>query len=167
MGMFDKALAKQSARVKQLEFQLQRQERENSRCQAIIRCKNETIKALKAIVMKAKLKGPSELLVEINTIPIEEFTCEGCAALQKELEHTKEALNNSGRELVAMKQFAADACDKGEIERLRGIIREIAGELYGQGFEVAGYHLNGELKPLDSWFEENGWLEAERGEITS
>lgn len=30
-------------------------------------------------------------------------------------------------------------------------------ELYGQGFEVVGWHLNGDLEPLDSWFEENNW----------
>lgn len=30
-------------------------------------------------------------------------------------------------------------------------------ELYGKGFEVAGWHLNGALEPLDSWFEDNNW----------
>ncbi|HBQ5882021.1 hypothetical protein ACNPNM_04115 [Klebsiella variicola] len=30
-------------------------------------------------------------------------------------------------------------------------------ELYGQGFMVAGWHLNGALEPLDTWFEDNNW----------
>jgi hypothetical protein len=46
-----------------------------------------------------------------------------------------------------------------EIERLRKRHEEIVSELYGQGFEVSGFHLNGALEPLDNWFEENGWLE--------
>lgn len=49
---------------------------------------------------------------------------------------------------------------KAEIARLRKRHAEIVGELYGQGLEVAGWHLNGDLEPLDSWFEQNNWLEA-------
>lgn len=30
-------------------------------------------------------------------------------------------------------------------------------ELYGKGFEVLGWHLNGDTEPLDNWFEENDW----------
>ncbi len=30
-------------------------------------------------------------------------------------------------------------------------------ELYGQGFQVSGWHLNDALDPLDSWFESNDW----------
>jgi hypothetical protein len=30
-------------------------------------------------------------------------------------------------------------------------------ELYGKGFEVLGWHLNGDTEPLDSWFEDNDW----------
>ncbi|WP_260441164.1 MULTISPECIES: hypothetical protein [Klebsiella/Raoultella group] len=30
-------------------------------------------------------------------------------------------------------------------------------ELNGQGFMVAGWHLNGALEPLDTWFEGNNW----------
>ena len=40
---------------------------------------------------------------------------------------------------------------------LKTAIGEIHQELYGQGFEVSGWHLNGALEPLDSWFEENNW----------
>lgn len=45
--------------------------------------------------------------------------------------------------------------------RLLELHREICDELYGQGLEVAGFHLNGDLEPLDSWFDDNGWLDAE------
>ena len=35
---------------------------------------------------------------------------------------------------------------------------DIVGELYGQGYRVLGFHLNGDEEPLDSWFEENDWI---------
>ncbi|KVI72201.1 hypothetical protein AWS46_03010 [Klebsiella aerogenes] len=44
---------------------------------------------------------------------------------------------------------------------LKGIVSEINNELYGQGLEVAGWHLNGALEPLDNWFTDNGWGEPE------
>ncbi|MFB4749105.1 hypothetical protein ACE3J2_15980 [Enterobacter hormaechei subsp. steigerwaltii] len=40
---------------------------------------------------------------------------------------------------------------------LKSVVSEINNELYGQGFQVSGWHLNGDLEPLDSWFEENNW----------
>lgn len=40
---------------------------------------------------------------------------------------------------------------------LKAAISSIHQELCGQGFDVAGWHLNGDLEPLDSWFEENNW----------
>lgn len=46
-----------------------------------------------------------------------------------------------------------------ERKELQAKYDEICGELYGQGFEVAGWHLNGALQSLDSWFEDNDWLE--------
>jgi hypothetical protein len=30
-------------------------------------------------------------------------------------------------------------------------------ELYGQGMNVANWHLNGDLEPLDNFFDENDW----------
>ncbi|MBL3522819.1 hypothetical protein IM876_09100 [Serratia plymuthica] len=30
-------------------------------------------------------------------------------------------------------------------------------ELYGKGFEVLGWHLNGATEPLDNWFGDNDW----------
>lgn len=48
-----------------------------------------------------------------------------------------------------------------EIDRLRKRHTEICDALYGQGFQVLGWHLNGDQHPLDSWFEENDWLDGE------
>ena len=36
-------------------------------------------------------------------------------------------------------------------------LAEIKDELCGNGLEVAGWHQNGDLEPLDSWFEQNDW----------
>ncbi len=44
-----------------------------------------------------------------------------------------------------------------ENEKLKATIAEINNELCGQGFEVSGWHLNGDLEPLDNWFTDNGW----------
>lgn len=44
-----------------------------------------------------------------------------------------------------------------ENEKLKATITEINNELYGQGFKVSGWHLNGDLEPLDNWFTDNGW----------
>ena len=34
---------------------------------------------------------------------------------------------------------------------------DINDALYGKGFEIAGWHLNGDLEHMDTWFEENDW----------
>ena len=54
-----------------------------------------------------------------------------------------------------------------EIEKLKALHAEICGELYGEGYEIAYFHRNGNLQPLDSWFEENGWLDLETWEPSS
>lgn len=40
---------------------------------------------------------------------------------------------------------------------LKEVVSGVNSELYGQGFEVSGWHLNGALEPLDNWFTDNGW----------
>lgn len=40
---------------------------------------------------------------------------------------------------------------------LKIIVECVNSELYGKGFEVAGWHLNGVLEPLDNWFTDNAW----------
>lgn len=44
-----------------------------------------------------------------------------------------------------------------ENAQLKQVISDIHSELYGQGFQVAGWHLNGDLEALDTWFEDNDW----------
>ena len=41
------------------------------------------------------------------------------------------------------------------------IVREINDELYGMDFKISGWHLNGDLEPLDTWFENNDWCSPE------
>jgi hypothetical protein len=36
-------------------------------------------------------------------------------------------------------------------------LRHIRECLCGQGLEVAGWHNNGDLEPLDAWWEDNEW----------
>lgn len=48
-----------------------------------------------------------------------------------------------------------------EIQRLRALHTEIVGELYGKGFQVAGWHLNSDLEELDAWFDDNDWCDIE------
>lgn len=42
-------------------------------------------------------------------------------------------------------------------ERLNAKLHDINDSLRGHGFEVANHHLNGDLEPLDNWFEGNDW----------
>ncbi|HFF8968243.1 hypothetical protein [Serratia marcescens] len=44
-----------------------------------------------------------------------------------------------------------------ENQALKGVVGEINEELYGKGLEVSGWHLNGDLEPLDNWFTDNVW----------
>lgn len=62
---------------------------------------------------------------------------------------------------LASKLAAAEA----ELTEANRRLAEIRDELYGNGLEVAGWHQNGELEPLDSWFEHNEWgpVEAAKG----
>ena len=49
-----------------------------------------------------------------------------------------------------------------EIDRLKKRHEEIVTTLYEQGFEVLGWNQNGDLEPLDNFFDNNGWLDDER-----
>lgn len=40
-------------------------------------------------------------------------------------------------------------------------LKEVCDTLYGQGLEVANWHMNGDLEPLDNLFEENDWFVEE------
>tara|TARA_R110001606_G_scaffold8453_3_gene37204 strand:+ start:7390 stop:7632 length:243 start_codon:yes stop_codon:yes gene_type:complete len=51
----------------------------------------------------------------------------------------------------------ADKLYQAEIAESAAKLADIKDSLYGQGLQVANWHLNGELEPLDNFFEENGW----------
>jgi len=50
----------------------------------------------------------------------------------------------------------AEAADR--LDELQSTIADIRSTLYGHGLTVSGWHLNGELEPIDNFFEENGWI---------
>lgn len=51
----------------------------------------------------------------------------------------------------------ADKLYQAEIAKHSAKLSEIKETLYGQNLQVANWHQNGELEPLDNFFEENGW----------
>jgi hypothetical protein len=42
-------------------------------------------------------------------------------------------------------------------DRAEKIVAEIWETFYGQGLEVAGWHKNGELEAMETFFEDNDW----------
>ncbi|MGK3191559.1 hypothetical protein [Enterobacter soli] len=66
--------------------------------------------------------------------------------LAERLDCTTAALREKGKQCDAL---------AAENAALKAVISEIRNELYGHGFQVFGWYLNGALEPLDSWFEEN------------
>lgn len=57
-------------------------------------------------------------------------------ALAAELSETKEKLEECSKENTALKAY-----------------KDYFADCYGQGYEVANYHLNGDLEPLDSFID--------------
>lgn len=45
-----------------------------------------------------------------------------------------------------------------ENKKLKTIVTEIGECFYGQNMSVANWHLNGDLEPMDVFFEENNWF---------
>jgi hypothetical protein len=50
----------------------------------------------------------------------------------------------------------AEAADR--LHEMQSTIADIRSTLYGHGLAISGWHLNGELEPIDNFFEENGWI---------
>lgn len=46
----------------------------------------------------------------------------------------------------------------GELKKDSRILKEVIEMLYEQDYQVSGFHLNDDLEPLDSWFEQNAWV---------
>lgn len=53
--------------------------------------------------------------------------------------------------------FCGYADVKRQLKEANRRLVEIQEALCGQGFEVAGWHNNGDLEPLDTWWEDNEW----------
>ena len=51
----------------------------------------------------------------------------------------------------------ADELYQAEVAELKSKLDDIKTSLCGHNLEVANWHHNGELEPLDNFFEENGW----------
>lgn len=72
---------------------------------------------------------------------------------------TKPLSKMSRRELT-------DVCIKGQqrsvdlaahAEKLNSKLADINNSLYGQNLHIAGWHLNGDTEPMDTWFEYGDW----------
>jgi hypothetical protein len=72
---------------------------------------------------------------------------------------------NKNRELALVRvntqsdRLMQEAADK--IERLERIVGEMWDTFYGQNMQVANWHQNGELEPMDEFFESNDWSAEE------
>lgn len=56
---------------------------------------------------------------------------------------------------IVSRQACREAADK--IERMERIIDEIWATFYGSNLHVANWHRNGDLKPMDDFFEQSDW----------
>ncbi|MGV4260288.1 hypothetical protein [Citrobacter freundii] len=72
---------------------------------------------------------------------------------------TYQELEDKVLELAVQLANAESKCRElaAENAALKEVVSGVNSELYGQGFEVSGWHLNGALEPLDNWFTDNGW----------
>lgn len=87
----------------------------------------------------------------------------------RELEDRKEANVRMGNELfqrredVVAQSRTIDTlrssleCVTGERDEAKRIVNEIWEMFYGQNMRVENWHKNGDLEPIDSFFESNDW----------
>jgi hypothetical protein len=63
------------------------------------------------------------------------------------------------KELEAQRDEAIEQRDAlaASVERLNNKLGDIKDQLYGRNLHVAGWHLNGDLEPMDAWFKDNDW----------
>jgi hypothetical protein len=59
-------------------------------------------------------------------------------------------------ELIATLRARVAELEK-ELAEANGKLAEIHETFYGGGYELAHWHLNGDLEPIDSFFESNDW----------
>lgn len=80
-------------------------------------------------------------LPDVETNVLAEFIAKGRDQLRADLDLAIEALDKTKAKLDAVKS-----------------------ELYGHGLEVANWHKNGALEPMESWFDDNDWESSEATE---
>lgn len=88
--------------------------------------------------------------------------CSNLTESQREFRAADATIHNLELKLTDMAVQLANAESKcrelaAENAALKEVVSGVNSELYGQGFEVSGWHLNGALEPLDNWFTDNGW----------
>ena len=47
------------------------------------------------------------------------------------------------------------------VPRAERVVNEITNVLYGKGLQVSGWHLNGDLEPMENFFDDNDWFVEE------
>ena len=82
--------------------------------------------------------------------------CEkGCGVMTATNEATLATLDGLRKRLEQV-EAERDAL-AAHVESLNSKLDEINESLYGQNLMIAGWHLNGDVEPMDTWFEENNW----------
>ncbi len=77
-------------------------------------------------------------------------------AFAREAEHGEYVRFDAHQQKVSALEAERDALAV-ENAALKVAVDGFNQELYGKGFEVLGWHLNGDTEPLDNWFGENDW----------
>ncbi|MBH3296730.1 hypothetical protein I5R71_15840 [Serratia marcescens] len=77
-------------------------------------------------------------------------------AFAREAEHGELVRFDAHQQVVSALEAERDALAV-ENQALKVAVDGFNQELYGKGFEVLGWHLNGDTEPLDNWFGENDW----------
>lgn len=75
--------------------------------------------------------------------------------LVDEVEAMRKALSLAESECKALYQHNFNLSLRNK--QLEEKLADVWDVLYGKGFEVVGFHLNGDLEPMDSFFDNNDW----------
>jgi len=83
--------------------------------------------------------------------------CNGCGIINHEKIETdyEERIEKYDEEIYALRARVAEL--EGEVATANGKLADVTEMFYGQGYQLAGWHLNGDLEPIDSFFESNEW----------
>ncbi|UZV41245.1 hypothetical protein vBVpaMR16F_179 [Vibrio phage vB_VpaM_R16F] len=70
-----------------------------------------------------------------------------------------ESLRFNNQDVYEVVELHSDA--EKRADRNERILKEIIETFYGHGYAIANWHLNGELEPLDNFFDDNDWFVEE------